>query len=177
MDQKSKIIARIEEKLSKPSCPVSCLRGNGESGKKTAPLCGEENGDKSAVLGAENDVFGDKSAVFAGENGSSAIKTAASGGLEARLAGVDPLHRAAIEGLLAIERNYPFRAFVTPDGLRAGIVCGPSALQCHWEQFRQFSRLFFGPSHEVICEIFAPELAATARRNNIKSAVVEEVAP
>lgn len=83
--------------------------------------------------------------------------------VKSRYAHLDLVTRGMIDSLLAIESSLPIRGFLTEDGRRAGIVIGEAVRVYHWEDFRRYSRLFFGPAHEAICTVFRKELNAVAR--------------
>lgn len=158
MDQKNKIVARLQERFAGFS-----LSGSGVV----------EDLDRDLVA-TRQEKAGAAAAQPAGEM---TAEKAARVRLAARYAHLEPMIRGQIEALIVIEQNFPIRGFLTDDQRRAGIIIDDSVREYHWPEFCRYSKLFFGPAHEAICTVFQKELQAVARHYGKNQPVKKETTP
>lgn len=150
MDQKNKIVAKLQEKFAASSLPGAV------TDEDLVAARGEKVGRASANPG---------------EMTAEKVRMAR---LAARYAHLEQPIRQQIEALIVIEQNFPIRGFLTDDLRRAGIIINDSVRQYHWMEFCRYSRIFFGPAHEAICTVFQKELQAVARHYGKNQKVREE---
>ena len=68
-----------------------------------------------------------------------------------------------VRRFIGIMEGNAVSAYITQDGLSAGIQCSREWKYRNWETYCTFAKLFFGPAHGVICDVFEEQFKATAR--------------
>ena len=91
-------------------------------------------------------------------------ESAAADPLAARIDHLDPMAQTTIRELSAIQQGHPICAYVSVDGLRAGIVCAGTVKENRPDVLKRFSQLFFSIHHSDICVVFQNELREVGRR-------------
>ena len=61
-----------------------------------------------------------------------------------------------------IMENHAVSAYISQDGRSAGVLATMEWKLNNWDLFRTFGKLFFGPAHIVICDIWETEFKAAA---------------
>lgn len=84
--------------------------------------------------------------------------------LERKIAALPSIMRAEVESFRDLLEAHPLGAWLSDDGRSAGPVCrNADWKQSNWEVYGRFTRLFYGPAHGVICELWEPEFKRTGR--------------
>jgi len=84
-------------------------------------------------------------------------------GVEGKIAHLSLPSQSDILEMSRIMLGHPVCAYISPDGLRAGIICSREWMHAYWDIFSRFSQCFFR-SHDDICTVFGSELMQVGRK-------------